>query len=444
MKSFKEIKIKELILHNFGLKILAIVIAIVSWIVIVNVDNPSQRKTISGITVNMINGDTLTSKGYIYQIESGASISIVVKAPQTIVDELKPTDFYAYADLSERTPDADRAQIYVRCTKEGMENTVDIVSLRTEYVQLAIDNKVDKEVPLELNITGSPADGYVIGDYSISPTTINVTGAESTVSRISTARLNYSVSSMTATINDSVTPVFYDENGVEISSDKLELSRSSASIQILPTKVVDINYALSGEVAEGYHIVDEKVNMKNVKLAASKDVLDKITSIDIPAGIIDIDNADDDRHFDIALKTYLPNGCKIVSSESNLTVDVTIEKISERTIQIPMSQITLSGTESDYRYQVLADNGAGYLNVTVNGSEDDIGTLTADDLGAHIDMSGKGEGSYTVRVNLNQSDDYSISGSYYVKVIVTDMTLPDNPTKPEETTEAETESDTTE
>ena len=45
MKSFKEIKIKELILHNFGLKILAIIIAIVSWIVIVNVDNPSQRKT---------------------------------------------------------------------------------------------------------------------------------------------------------------------------------------------------------------------------------------------------------------------------------------------------------------------------------------------------------------------------------------------------------------
>ena len=78
MKSFKEIKIKELILHNFGLKILAIIIAIVSWIVIVNVDNPSQRKTISGITVNMINGDALTSKGYIYQIESGASISIVV------------------------------------------------------------------------------------------------------------------------------------------------------------------------------------------------------------------------------------------------------------------------------------------------------------------------------------------------------------------------------
>lgn len=123
---------------------------------------------------------------------------------------------------------------------------------------------------------------------------------------------------------------------------------------------------------------------------------------------------------------------------------MTIEKISERTIQIPMSQVTISGTESDYRYQLVADNGSGYLNVIVNGSESDIGTLTADDLGARIDMSGKGEGSYTVRVNLNQSDDYSISGSYYVKVIVTDMTLPDNPTQPEETTGAETETDTAE
>lgn len=446
MKSFKEIKIKELILNNFGLKILAVVIAIVSWIVIVNVDNPSQRKTISGITVNMINGDTLTSKGYIYQIESGASISIVVKAPQTIVDELKPTDFYAYADLSERTPDADRAQIYVRCTKEGMENTVDIVSLRTEYVQLAIDNKIDKEVPLELNITGNPADGYVIGDYSISPTTINVTGAESTVSRIATARLNYSVSSMTATINDSVVPVFYDENGVEISSDKLELSRSSAAIQIeiLPTKTVNINYALTGEVADGYRIVDQKTNMDSVKVAASKDVLDKITSIDIPSGVVDIDNAQESKHFDIPLKTYLPNGCKIVSSESNLTVDIDIEKISERTISIPMSQIAVSGTASDFKYQVLADNGAGNLSVVVTGSDSDIDSLTADDLGAHIDMSGKGDGSYTIRVNFNQSDDYSISGSYYVKVIVTDITQPETPTEPEEPTTEEPETDTVE
>ena len=89
MKFFKDIKIKDLIFKNFALKILAVIIAVVLWIVIVNVDNPSQRKTISGITVNLLNGDVLTDMDYIYQVNSGSVISIVVKAPQTIVVSLR-------------------------------------------------------------------------------------------------------------------------------------------------------------------------------------------------------------------------------------------------------------------------------------------------------------------------------------------------------------------
>ena len=55
MKRFKEIKFKELIFNNFPLKILAVIIAIILWIVIANVDNPSSRKNISGINVNVKN-----------------------------------------------------------------------------------------------------------------------------------------------------------------------------------------------------------------------------------------------------------------------------------------------------------------------------------------------------------------------------------------------------
>lgn len=442
MKSLKEIKIKELILHNFSLKILAVIIAIVSWIVIVNVDNPSQRKTISGITVNMINGDTLTDKGYIYQVESGASISIVVKAPQTVVDELKATDFYAYADLSERTPDSDRAPIYVSCIKEGTENIVDIVSLRTEYVQLSIDNRVDKECGLELNITGQPADGYVVGDYSISPTTIRVSGAESTVSRIATARLNYNVSSMTASIDDVVSPVFYDENGVEISSDKLELSRNNVSIkiEILPTKWVDVNYTLSGEPADGFRLVEQTANLTSVNVAAPKNVLDSLSSIDVPSDIIDISGAQEDMEFEIALMTYLPSGCRIVSDESVLRVQADIERIIDRTINLSLSDISMEGTREDYEYSILSGNSGNMLSVVVTGIENDINSLQASDLGASVSLAGRSPGTYTVRVEFNDSDVYDINNSYYVRVVITDT----NATEETESADDETEAETTE
>ncbi len=444
MKSFKDIKIKELILHNFPLKILAIVIAIVSWIVIVNVDNPSQRKTLTGITVNLVNGEALTDKGYIYQIESGTSISIVVKAPQTVVDELKATDFYAYADLSERTPESDRAPIYVSCIKEGMENIVDIVSLKTEYVQLSIDNKIDKECELELVISGSPADGYVIGDYSISPTTIKVSGAENTVSRIASAKLNYNVSSMTASIDDVVTPVFYDENGNEISSDKLEMSRTNAKIKIdiLPTKWVPINYAVSGEPESGYVFIGHSANMESVNVAASKDNLDNLSSIDIPSGIIDITGASEDKTFEVALMTYLPSGYQIVSSDNTLRVEIDIEPIVEKTISIPVADIATVGMSADYDYKIQSDDGGSLISVGINGIEDDISSIQASDLGALIDLSQKPPGSYTVKINFNDSDIYDIQRSYYVKVIITDINASketESATENQETESQETE-----
>ena len=78
MKNPKMAKLKEIIFKNLALKILAVLIAIASWIVIVNVSDPSQKVTISSISVALQNEDQLIKKGYIYQVESGSSISITV------------------------------------------------------------------------------------------------------------------------------------------------------------------------------------------------------------------------------------------------------------------------------------------------------------------------------------------------------------------------------
>ena len=57
MKSVKEFKFKDLILHNFALKILAVVLAVIIWVAIVNIDNPSRTTMISGIQVVFLNED---------------------------------------------------------------------------------------------------------------------------------------------------------------------------------------------------------------------------------------------------------------------------------------------------------------------------------------------------------------------------------------------------
>lgn len=449
MKFFKDIKIKDLIFKNFALKILAVILAIVLWIVIVNVDNPSQRKTISGITVNLLNGDVLTDMDYIYQVNSGSVISIVVKAPQTIIEELKASDFTAYADFSERAADSDKVPIHVSCNKEDIENQVDIISLRTEYVQLSIDNKVDRDFELTVDISGNPAEDYIVGGNSISPTTIKVTGAESIVSRIETAVLRYNVDGMTDNIDDAVVPVFLDAKGNEVNTDKLNVSRKTIrlKIDIFPTKWVPVNFAVSGEPAEGYEMTGYEPNLESVKIAASREQLASISAIDVPSGTIDITGLEQDSVLSAELSTYLPNGCTIISSENKLEVDVKLEKIVTAGIEVPVRDINISGISNDYEYEITS-GGRNTITIEVSGRESVINQVTAADLTLSADVSGRGGGRYKIPVTVADSDRFTVVSDNYLDVLINripEETTPEQTTyEPEETAPVDAQPQTTE
>ena len=431
MKNQRIQKLKEMLLNNLALKIIAVIVAVLVWVIIVNVSDPSQRVTVTGISVELQNEEVLIDRGYIYQVENGNSISVVVKGPQSVVENLKSSDFYAYADLSERSPDSDTAKIYVSCTNEEISNKVDIVSQKYEYVQLAIDNKVDKDFPIQIDVVGIPAPGYVVGEYSTSPTTIKVTGAENVVSQIAYVEVSYDVESMNADVSDSVTPVFYDAEGKVVKSDKLELSKSDIQLQIeiLPTKWIKVNYVVTGTPAEGYSLSGYTENLTSINVAARKDHLANISAIDIPSGVVDITGATGDKKIAVSLAPYLPSGFKIVSSMTVLEVQTTIEKISDGIINIPVEEINITDLSDGYSYEIATVEGGVVLEVGVKGVEEVINNITAEDLNPSVSLSGKKEGVHTVKVSLASQDAYTISKTYYVKVTLKD----ENPVVEEET-----------
>ena len=110
---------KKIIFNNIGLKILALLIAILVWWVVMNIDDPLVKKTITGINVELRNDNDLTDKGYIYEVESGSLIAITVWAPESVAKDLKSSDFVAYADLSQLSPLTDTANITIECIKSS-------------------------------------------------------------------------------------------------------------------------------------------------------------------------------------------------------------------------------------------------------------------------------------------------------------------------------------
>ncbi len=438
MKSIKIAKIKDFILHNLWLKILSVILAVFIWIVIVNVDDPRRTRTITGIEVVLLNESSLTEKGYTYAVQSGSTVSITIKAPSSVAESLEASDFYAYADLSETSLVSDSAKIKVRCEKADVANQVDIVSKKSEYIKLLIDNKASKDFSIELEYNGSPAEGYVVGEGYVSPATVNITGAEKTVNSISRVVAYYDISDMSHNITEDVSLKLYDSNGKEVKTDLLELSRKKAQINItmLPVKWIDVNYGITGNPADGYVVTDKNASMVRICVAAEKEKLDAFSSIDIPEDEFNIEGISEDTTYRTDISKYVPNGYKIVSESKVFELEI---KVARRVgIRIPYENIELKGAKDLYDYDIVREN-AGIIVYAV-GNREVVEKLTVADFYPTVSVAGKNIGTHKIKIDLNAVNDegYKIEKDMYLTVNVMEK-----PTEPETTEPETTETETT-
>ena len=90
---------KDKLKKNLGLKILSLLIAVVIWILIVNVDDPVETKKFEDITVTPINGEVITGKDKVYTITGGSTVDVSVTGRRSFVNSLSRSDIVAVADL---------------------------------------------------------------------------------------------------------------------------------------------------------------------------------------------------------------------------------------------------------------------------------------------------------------------------------------------------------
>ena len=318
---------KKIIFNNIGLKILALLIAVIVWWVVMNIDDPLVKKTINGVSVELRNDDDLIDKGYIYEVESGNVIAITVWAPESVAKELKSSDFIAYADLSQLSPLTDTANITVECVKSDVKNDIKEITSKIQVVKLSIDNKQTAEVPVTTAIVGNPAENYVIGDISISQNKIDITGAASVIEKIVRAEIKYDVSNMMQSVNEMVTPVFYDENNNVVDTGAIQLSRNSLrlSVVINPTKWIGITINPSVTVADDYKMVGYSLSFDQVKISGTQESLANISAIDLPSDAIELTDVTESQDCVVNLANYLKASYKIVSGTTELTVHIDIE-----------------------------------------------------------------------------------------------------------------------
>lgn len=407
---------KNKIFNNLLLKCAAIVSAIILWLIIVNVDNPTTTKTIYNIPVNLKNTETLTEAGTAYDVISGEAIAVQVKGPRNVVDSLKAADFVASADIDTREI-TDTVPIEVYCIKTG----VTCIKNAPTVLKLSLEDIDEKTFDIKVSIIGTPAEGYAVGNSGTSRNKIRVKGPVSQLNLISKVVAQIDVSAAVTDLNENAPLKLFDGNGEEINieTSKLEMSISDVivSTQILKTKNIPVKLTVSGETEAEYRYTGMDYSPKNITVAGYDEDLKQITSLTIPSDVISIKGLTETTKKQVTISSYLPNGIKLVSDATTVDVTLNIEPILAQEVAINKEDIVVNG-KSDLLEYSYADNNP--LAILVKGITRELSEITDGSIKATINVSGLVAGSHTVKVTFETTGSYKISDEYFVAVNVTE------------------------
>lgn len=418
--------------ENIGFKILALFFAFTLWLTVYNLEDPTKTKTMT-LNVNIENRESLENRGKYYEVMEGSNkASFTITAARSVLEKLDETDFVAKADMNQISIDESSGvgtvPIEIISTSNVNPKSYKI-STTSKNLKLAIEDLMVKQFVVTPKSVGSLPEGYALGRIEVTaPNVLKVSGPKSIVQLIDSvsASIDVSVSGIVDSENTyKATPELYDKNGKEIDTTRLTLSNSTVTVsaQILNSKEVPIHVKTTGNPADGYTLTSVKCNPTTITLKGDRAVLNSISAIEIPEGLISVEGKDKNVEVTIDVSEYIPEGASMLNKEnSSVKITALIGKIKEKVFSIDTKNIIVTGLST---YSKL-EFAVGSVAVHISGLEEDIAKLDGKTINGSIDVTGLSKGTHEVELILDLDDTIYTYPSVKLTVYIIEETKPEN------------------
>ena len=409
---------KEMITRNLGLKIFSIVIAAIVWMAVISISNPEVTRT-KTVSLEVLNEDVIEMAGKTYDLGGVDTVNVSYKIRSRDEYNIKASDIKAYVDLSKIYDITNSVPITVEVVNNKdlfIENPV----ARPAAVTVHIEDMQRKNFDLTTRVVGNPAEGYAVGDITLSPSSIYLSGPQNIIGGISSIGVEIGVEGANDKLTGKAKPVFFDANGnkLSITDPRLEFETTDINyeVKILKGKSLNIKFNVGGNVAEGYKFIGVQSNISSVLVAGDPNVLAELKTVEVPASVLDVSGATASKSIVIDVADYLPDN---VHADGNTQVSVTlrVEAITKKNITIGLSDITLTGINNTLNYVLSPEN----ITVGVSGLESGLSKISKADLNPSIDLT-----NLSIGEHFSLPSGYSVDSHTPCKIIVSKV--------PEETT----------
>ncbi|MEE0956094.1 MAG: CdaR family protein [Eubacterium sp.] len=404
-------KLLKSLKNNLGLKILSVVIAIIIWYVVVDVNDPVETSTYQ-VRVTPANESYIENGKQIYRIDDAyKTVQVYVKGNRSKLKKVTADNISVIADLTQIVDlNKDPVMVPLTATAPGISSAN--ITLSRTTIPITIENIASVELPVSVDVGSSvPGTDFEIGSLTPNPETIIINGPESVINKLGSVIATTDVTGMTADGTKEASLKLLDKNGEEVSEDTIQDDLTfdggvpeETVIVDLWSKASDIGFDVqyAGTPAQGYQVGSISTTPATVTLAGTDKALEGIeesgSKLTIPSDLITVAGASTDVTATVKMSDILPEDTKLATGQADtVTVKITILKNDSKEMSLDVDNIATEALASD----LTIGYDQSELKFIVEGSKTALSSLTSDSVSAAIDLSAlKEEGDYIVPVTI--------------------------------------------
>lgn len=257
--------------RNLLPKLLAVLVALIVWIFVMNEQNPS----VEGTFQVALGSRNLSER--LVMMEAPETVRIKVRGLRNAVAGAAGKNFQATVDLKGLSPGQYNLSVTV-----SLPGGFELIEVMPDKVPVKIEALRSRQFTVEPRLIGALAGQMVLGRVEVRPQAVTVSGPQSVLDSVDKVLAPLDIKERAPAFSVSAKLVLQGPDGNDMKSLTVEPAQVNVAGNLEPgvvTRVVDVKATMTGNLPEGTLLRRVVTEPAKIELQGPKEVLDKIANI---------------------------------------------------------------------------------------------------------------------------------------------------------------------
>ena len=386
--------------------LLSLVIAFGLWVYVITSVSPGSEETFHNIPVVREGETVLQERGLMITKVSSDTVSLTLSGTRKDLAKVNSGNITLKVDLSKIYEPGTHSLQYTTSYPGDVASNAFVEEARTpESITFTVEERRNKEVPVEIQWIGSSPEGFLTDKESrvLDYPTVTVVGPASVADQIEKAVIEVDLTERRESISESFRYTLCDAEGNPVDAEMIttNVQEVRLDVKIQRFKDLKLTYKLvpgGGATADN---VDVTLNVDTIRVSGSEAVMEKLGDELV---IATINLADYPKNTELTCSINLPEGVTNLTGVTEVKINLAFKGLSGKTLTLDAFHIV------NVPDGLTAEITTQELEVKIRGPVQLIQRLTAENVWATVDFTGAEAGSYSFKVTINFSEEFAALG----------------------------------